>query len=93
MALRERRRRNTVVRGRYKADPVQEHVFAWIATSQGHCQFADRLTVILAKNEFLLDWEASVADTRIHGTTKRQGAACVDNRRVSNGCGKTRVAK
>lgn len=30
---------------------------------------------LAAQNEFLTEWEAGVADTRIHGTTKRQVAA------------------
>ena len=29
-------------------------------------------TSLVEENQFLLDWEARVADTRIHGTTKRQ---------------------
>jgi len=31
-----------------------------------------RFTSLAAENEFLLHWETHVADTRIHGTTKRQ---------------------
>jgi transposase len=38
---------------------------------------------LVAQNEFLVDWEASVADTRIHGTTKRQVAALFELERSS----------
>jgi transposase len=36
-----------------------------------------------AQNRFLADWEASVADTRIHGTTKRQVAKLFTEERPS----------
>jgi transposase len=31
------------------------------------------------QNRFLLDWECHTADTRIHGTTRRQVGACFEN--------------
>ena len=37
----------------------------------------DLFTSLEEENEFLLHWETNVADTRIHGTTKRQVAAMV----------------
>jgi transposase len=38
---------------------------------------------LLAQNEFLREWEETVADTRIHGTTKRQVAALFEIERPS----------
>jgi hypothetical protein len=35
------------------------------------------------ENQFLLEWETSVADTRIHGTTKRQVAAAFADERAA----------
>jgi hypothetical protein len=43
-----------------------------------------RFESLAAQNECLWDWEASVADTRIHGTTKRQVASLFDVERLSH---------
>jgi len=39
---------------------------------KGNALKARSFSSLEAQNRFLADWEASVADTRIHGTTKRQ---------------------
>ena len=38
----------------------------------GQCAQREGFTSLQEENRFLLDWELTVADTRIHGTTRRQ---------------------
>ncbi|MGI8604718.1 MAG: hypothetical protein ACR2OZ_17240 [Verrucomicrobiales bacterium] len=43
---------------------------------RGNALKGRRFASLGAQNLHLLEWEKSVADTRIHGTTRRQVAAC-----------------
>ena len=45
-----------------------------------------------AQNRFLADWERTVADTRIHGTTKRQVGKVFHRSRTRRRCNRCRAS-
>jgi transposase len=49
-----------------------------VAYIRGNALKGRRFTSLAEENRFLAQWESAVADRRIHGTTRRQVAACFE---------------